>query len=55
MNAVTYDSWSKNDSVIVANIMLEAILEDFIIKTTGITEMQKARRFAIRHRAVGLG
>jgi ribonucleoside-diphosphate reductase alpha chain len=55
MNAITFDSWRNNDSVIIANIMLEAILEDFIIKTTGIAEMQKARRFAQRHRAVGLG
>lgn len=55
MNLKTYDTWKKKDSVQIANIMLEAILEDFIIKTTGIDEMQKARRFAQRHRAVGLG
>lgn len=55
MNAITYDKWSVNDSVQIANIMLESINEDFIIKTTGITEMQKARRFAQRHRALGLG
>lgn len=55
MNATTYDSWKNNDSVNIANIMLEAILQDFIIKTTGISELQKAKRFAERHRAVGLG
>lgn len=55
MNLTTYDVWKNKDSVQVANIMLEAILEDFIIKTTGIDEMQKSRRFAQRHRAVGLG
>jgi ribonucleoside-diphosphate reductase alpha chain len=55
MNAVTFDQWEQTDSVQVANIMLEAIIEDFIIKTTGIAEMQKTRRFALRHRAVGLG
>lgn len=55
MNLTTYDTWKNNDSVQIANIMLEAILEDFIIKTTGITEMQKSRRFAQRHRAVGIG
>lgn len=55
MNLTTYDSWKHKDSVQIANIMLEAILEDFIMKTTGIDEMQKSRRFAQRHRAVGLG
>lgn len=55
MNATTYDTWKNTDAVNIANIILEAILEDFIIKTTGINEMQRARRFAIRHRSVGLG
>jgi len=55
MNAMTFDSWKDNDSVLIANIIMEAILEDFIIKTTGIDEMRRSRRFAQRHRAVGLG
>lgn len=55
MNALFYDTWKDNDAVEVAMLIMEAILEDFIIKTTGIEEMQKARRFAQRHRAVGLG
>jgi ribonucleoside-diphosphate reductase alpha chain len=55
MNAITYDVWKNTDAVNVANIILEAILEDFIIKTTGINEMQRSRRFALRHRSVGLG
>lgn len=55
MNAVNFDKWRYNDSVQVANIIMEAILEDFIIKTSGIEEMRRSRRFAQRHRAVGLG
>jgi ribonucleoside-diphosphate reductase alpha chain len=55
MNALNFDRWKDNDSVIIANIMLEAILEEFIIKTTGVEEMRRSRRFAMNHRAVGLG
>lgn len=55
MNAMMYDTWKNNDAVEVAIIIQEAILTDFIIKTTGISDMQRARRFADRHRAVGLG
>lgn len=55
MNAVTWNEWKDTDAVQVAIIMQEAILEDFIIKTTGIDEMIKSRRFAINNRAVGLG
>lgn len=55
MNALYYDTWKDNDAVEVAMLIMEAILEDFITKTTGVEEMQKARRFAQRHHAVGLG
>jgi ribonucleoside-diphosphate reductase alpha chain len=55
MNAINFDAWKDNDAVEVAIIFQEAILTDFIIKTTGIDDMQRSRRFAERHRAVGLG
>lgn len=55
MNAMLFDKWKDNDAVEVAIIIMEAIMEDFIIKTAGIDEMQKSRRFAQRHRALGLG
>lgn len=55
MNAMNYDRWRCNNSVRLAVIILEAVMEEFIIKTTGIEEMKRARRFAINHRALGLG
>jgi ribonucleotide reductase alpha subunit len=55
MNALNYDTWKNDDAVEVAIIIQEAILTDFIIKTSGINDMQRARRFAERHRSIGLG
>lgn len=55
MNALTFEEWKNTDAVRVAIIIQEAIIEDFIIKTAGMDEMSKSRRFAQRHRALGLG
>jgi len=55
MNLAKWDEWKDTKAVRGAIYLLEAIIQDFIDKTTGVKEMQRARKFAERHRAVGLG
>jgi len=55
MNLAKWDEWKDTKAVRGAIYLLEAILEDFLQKTEGVAEMAKARKFAERHRALGLG
>lgn len=55
MNVAKWDEWKDTKAVRGAIYLLEAIMQEFIDKTDGIKEMQKARLFAERHRALGLG
>lgn len=55
MNLELYDEWKDTDAVKLAIYFLDAVLSEFIEKTEGNYYLQGARKFALRHRALGLG
>lgn len=55
MNLELYDEWKDTDAVEVGIYFMDAMLTDFIKKNKDTPYMQRAVRFAERHRAIGLG
>jgi len=55
MNLELYDEWKDTNAVRLAIYFLDAVLSEFIAKTEGNFYLSAARRFAMRHRALGLG
>jgi ribonucleoside-diphosphate reductase, alpha chain len=55
MNLLHYDKWKDTDAVKTAVYFLDAVMSEFIEKAKDIPKMEKAVRFAERHRALGLG
>ena len=55
MNAETYDEWKNTDAVKTMIYFLDAVMTEFIDKTEGLRYMEAPRKFAINHRALGLG
>ena len=55
MNLELYDEWKDTNAVKLAIYFLDAVLSEFIEKTEGNYYLQGARKFAMRHRALGLG
>ena len=55
MNLLKYDEWKETDAVEVMIWFLDAVMEEYIEKTTGIMFMESANNFARRWRALGLG
>ena len=55
MNLIHYDEWKDTDAVKVASIFLDSVMEEFIEKSSKIKHFERAHRFAVRHRALGLG
>jgi len=55
MNAETYDEWKDTDAVKTMIYFLDAVMTEFINKTEGMRFMEAPRKFAINHRALGLG
>lgn len=55
MNLELYDEWKDTEAVKLAIYFLDAVLEEFIAKTKDQHYLAPARRFAQRHRALGLG
>jgi ribonucleoside-diphosphate reductase alpha chain len=55
MNLERFDSWKDTDAVEVAIYFLDSVIEEYIRKTEHMKFMEAPRRFAIRHRALGLG
>ncbi|ACU60898.1 ribonucleoside-diphosphate reductase alpha chain [Chitinophaga sp. YR627] len=55
MNLELYDEWKDTDAVKLATFFLDAVLQEFIVKTEGNHFLAAANRFAKRHRALGLG
>ncbi|TKX72162.1 ribonucleoside-diphosphate reductase subunit alpha [Halorubrum sp. GN11GM_10-3_MGM] len=55
MNALHYDEWKDTDAVETLTRFLDAVLEEFIQETEGVRFMERAVRFAKRHRAIGIG
>lgn len=55
MNLLHFDKWKDTDAVKTAVYFLDAVMSEFIEKAKVIPKMEKAVRFAERHRALGLG
>ena len=55
MNLELYDEWKDTDAVKLAIYFLDAVLQEFIVKTEGNYYLTAANNFAKRHRALGLG
>jgi len=55
MNALHYDEWKDTDAVETLTYFLDAVMEEFIQEAEGTQFMERAVRFAKRHRAVGIG
>lgn len=54
-NALYYDEWKDTDATEVLVQLLDAVTTDFIDKASKIPFMERAVRFAERHRALGIG
>lgn len=55
VNALYYDEWKDTDAVEVVAYLLDAVMTEFIEKAKKIKFMDRAVRFAERHRALGIG
>jgi ribonucleoside-diphosphate reductase alpha chain len=55
MNALHYDEWKDTDAVETLTYFLDAVMEEFIEEAKGTQFMERAVRFAERHRAIGIG
>lgn len=55
MNLLHFDEWTGTDAVETLVYFLDAVMTDVIEKSEGIPYLERARRFATRHRALGLG
>lgn len=55
MNLELFDEWKDTRAVRLAIYFLDAVLSEFIEKTEGNYYLSSARKFAMRHRALGLG
>jgi len=55
MNILYYDEWKDTDAVELLVYLLDAVMTEFIEKAKNIRFMERAVRFAERHRALGVG
>ncbi len=55
MNLLHYDEWKNTDAVETLTYFLDAVMSEFIEKSAHIEFLERANRFARRHRALGLG
>lgn len=56
LNLAKWDEWKDDNEFIKTCVwFLDGIMEEFIQKTDGIIGLEKARRFAIKSRSVGVG
>jgi ribonucleoside-diphosphate reductase alpha chain len=55
MNLLYWEEWKETDAVLTLTYFLDAVMTDYINKTHGIPFMEAAHRFAVRHRALGIG
>jgi ribonucleoside-diphosphate reductase alpha chain len=55
MNLVKFDEWKDTDAVRIAVYIADAVLEEFIQQYSEKPFIQRAIRFAQRHRAIGIG
>lgn len=55
MNVELFDEWKDTEAVKLAIFFLDAVLQEFIVKTEDNHYLASANRFAKNHRALGLG
>lgn len=55
LNLLYFHEWKDTDAVEVMTYFLDAVMSEFIEKARDIPHMQRAVRFAERHRALGVG
>lgn len=55
MNLLYFDEWKNNHAVQTMTWFLDAVMSEFIKKSENIKFMERAHKFAKRHRALGLG
>jgi len=55
MNLVRFDEWKDTDAVEVSIRFLDAVLQEYILKSEKIPGLESSRRSAIKGRAIGLG
>jgi ribonucleoside-diphosphate reductase alpha chain len=55
INLLHWDEIVKTDAIEVMIMFLDTVNEEFVIKSEGQEYLQRARRFAMNHRALGLG
>jgi ribonucleoside-diphosphate reductase alpha chain len=55
VNLAKYNEWKDTDLIETAIFFLDAVIEEFIIKTEHLIGFEKTRNFAIKSRALGLG
>jgi len=55
LNLRHYDEWKDTDAVETLVFFLDAVMEDFIRRSESVPFLDRARRFALRHRALGMG
>jgi ribonucleoside-diphosphate reductase alpha chain len=55
MNLELFDEWKDTNAVQLAVFFLDAVLQEFIVKTEDNYYLKSANRFASNHRALGLG
>lgn len=55
MNLLHYNEWKNTDAVETLTFFLDAVMSEFIEKSREIPYLERAHRFAKRHRALGLG
>lgn len=55
MNIVTYDEWKRTDAVEIMTYFLDAVMTDYIEKTSKIPFMEASNNFARKWRALGIG
>lgn len=55
LNLAKYDEWKNTDVVDVAIRFLDDVMQEFIIKGCHLLGLERAVRFAVRSRALGLG
>lgn len=55
MNLLYWNEWKNTDAVQILTYLLEAVMTEFIDKSSKINGFERACKFAERHRALGLG
>lgn len=55
MNLLHYDEWKHTDAVETLTYFLDSVMTEFINKAKNIKHLERAVKFAERHRALGIG